>query len=101
MKDKTRQFCPVRSEATRGGEHSVYHASTILYPSLDAIRTRTDGIYLWAHRHASKPGLGNGNRRNEGGAGCVLTPSGASAVALAIFERCEIGRSYFDGRQCV
>ena len=65
----------------------VYHASTIIYPNLAAIRKRAPMPYTYGRRATpTSKALEDAMCALEGGAGCVLTPSGLSAVAVAILS---------------
>ncbi len=89
MKDKTKAILSGRDpEAHQGAVNTpVYHASTILYPSLDAIRGRAPMEYTYGRAGTpTSRALETAIAEIEGGAGCLLTPSGASAVALAILS---------------
>ena len=68
----------------------VYHASTVLYPTLDAFRRRAEGP---AKYHAVRYGaygvpttfaLADAIAHLEGGRGTVVTSSGLAAVTLAL-----------------
>ena len=94
MKDKTKAILTGRDpEAHHGVVNTpVYHASTILYPSLDAIRGRVPMTYKYGRSGTpTSRALETAITEIEGGAGCVLTPSGASAVALAILSVVKAG----------
>ena len=89
MKDKTKAILSGRDpEAHQGAVNTpVYHASTILYPSLDAIRGRAPMEYTYGRAGTpTSRALETAIAEIEGGAVCVLTPSGTSAVALAILS---------------
>jgi cystathionine beta-lyase len=65
----------------------VYHASTILYPSLAAIRGDEPMDYTYGRRGTpTTRALEEAMNDIEGAAGCVLTPSGSSSVAIAILS---------------
>ena len=65
----------------------VYHASTILYPSLAAIRGDEPMDYTYGLLGTpTTRALEEAMNDIEGAAGCVLTPSGSSSVAIAILS---------------
>ena len=89
MKDETKAILGGRMPENFDGAVNtpVYHASTILYPSLAAIRG-TEKIPFTYGRRGTPTSLALETAMNdlEGAAGTVLTPSGASAVSLAILS---------------
>ena len=68
----------------------VYHASTILFPTLDAVeaaqKPNNDPRRVTYGRRGTPTSfaLSEAVAALEGGVGCVLTPSGLSAVAVAL-----------------
>lgn len=68
----------------------VYHASTILYPSMEAYRKRSEGdrkyrgILYGAYGTPTTFALAEAIADLEGGQGAVVTSSGLSAISLAI-----------------
>ena len=94
MKDETKAILGGRAPENFDGAVNtpVYHASTILYPSLAAIRG-TEKIPFTYGRRGTPTSLALETAMNEleGAAGTVLTPSGASAVALAILSAVKSG----------
>lgn len=89
MKDETKAIISGRAPENFDGAVNtpVYHASTIIYPSLAAIRG-TEKIPFTYGRRGTPTSLALETAMNEleGAAGTVLTPSGASAVSLAILS---------------
>ena len=94
MKDETKAILGGRTPENFDGAVNtpVYHASTILYPSLAAIRG-TEKIPFTYGRRGTPTSLALETAMNEleGAAGTVLTPSGASAVSLAILSAVKAG----------
>ena len=94
MKDETKAILGGRAPENFDGAVNtpVYHASTILYPSLAAIRG-TEKIPFTYGRRGTPTSLALETAMNEleGAAGTVLTPSGASAVSLAILSAVKAG----------
>ena len=89
MKDETKHITVGRDPENHFGAVNmpVYHASTIIYPNLDALRGRTPVPYSYGRRATpTTRALENAICTLEGGAGCVLTPSGMAAVATAILS---------------
>ena len=69
----------------------VYRASTILFPTLDAMESR-DKPYVYGRRGTpSSRSLEDAVTALEGGARTVLCPSGANAIATAILSVCRAG----------
>jgi cystathionine beta-lyase len=68
----------------------VYHASTILYPTLEAFKNRARGerkyrgVRYGAHGVPTTFALADAVSELEGGKGAVITSSGLSAITLAI-----------------
>lgn len=94
MKDETKAITGGRAPENFDGAVNtpVYHASTILYPSLAAIRG-TQKIPFTYGRRGTPTSLALETAMNEleGADGTVLTPSGASAVSLAIISAVKAG----------
>ena len=94
MKDETKAILGGRMPENFDGAVNtpVFHASTILYPSLAAIRG-TEKIPFTYGRRGTPTSLALETAMNEleGAAGTVLTPSGASAVSLAILSAVKSG----------
>ncbi|MGI9440048.1 MAG: cystathionine beta-lyase [Parvibaculales bacterium] len=89
MKDETKHITVGRDPENHFGAVNipVYHASTIIYPNLDALRGRTPVPYSYGRRATpTTRALENAICTLEGGTGCVLTPSGMAAVATAILS---------------
>ncbi len=87
MKDETKIVVTGRSPKDHAGAVNtpVYHASTIIYPSLAAIRGTEKIPYTYGRRGTPTTGaLQDAMNALEGADGTMLTPSGASAVSLAI-----------------
>ena len=94
MKDETKAIIGGRTPEKFDGAVNtpVYHASTILYPSLAAIRGREKIPFTYGRRGTpTSQALETAMNELEGAAGTVLTPSGASAVALAILSGVKAG----------
>ncbi|HTW34091.1 MAG TPA: cystathionine beta-lyase [Rhizomicrobium sp.] len=69
----------------------VYRASTILFPTLDAMESR-DKPYVYGRRGTpSSKSLEDAVTALEGGTRTVLCPSGANAIATAILSVCRAG----------
>jgi cystathionine beta-lyase len=69
----------------------VYRASTILFPTLDALEAH-DQPYVYGRRGTpSSRSLEDAITALEGGAQTVLCPSGANAIATAILSVCRAG----------
>jgi cystathionine beta-lyase len=69
----------------------VYRASTILFPTLDALEGR-DAPYTYGRRGTpSSRSLEDAITALEGGTRTVLCPSGANAIATAILSVCRAG----------
>jgi len=87
VKDETKIVVTGRSPKDHAGAVNtpVYHASTIIYPSLAAIRGTEKIPYTYGRRGTPTTGaLQDAMNALEGADGTMLTPSGASAVSLAI-----------------
>lgn len=70
----------------------VYYASTILFPSLDALRTDGDAPASYGRRLTpSVRALQDALSELEGGAHSLLTPSGVSAIALVVLAFAQSG----------
>lgn len=94
MKDETSYVTAGRKPDEQFGAVNtpVYRASTILYPSLDAIRKRTPMPYTYGRRATpTSKALTDAMVELENGHGCVLLPSGAAAVATAILSVARAG----------
>jgi cystathionine beta-lyase len=95
MKDETKASLAGRKPQDFNGAVNtpVYHASTILYPSLAAIRGTEKIPFTYGRRATpTSAALEAAICELENGAGTVLTPSGASAVSLAILAGVEAGQ---------
>ena len=87
MKDETKIVVSGRNPKDHAGAVNtpVYHASTIIYPSLAAIRGTEKIPYTYGRRGTpTTSALQDAMNALEGADGTMLTPSGASAVSLAI-----------------
>jgi len=94
MKDETKTILAGRDpEAHHGAVNPpVYHASTIIYPSLAAIRGTEKIPYTYGRRATpTTEALTKAMVDLEEADGCVLTPSGLSAVTLAILSAVKSG----------
>jgi cysteine-S-conjugate beta-lyase len=69
----------------------VYRASTILYPTLEAMEARDAPFTYGRHGTPSSKCLEDAVTALEGGVRTVLCPSGASAIATAILSVCRAG----------
>ena len=69
----------------------VYRASTILYPTLDAMEARAQPFTYGRRGTPSSKSLEDAVTALEGGARTVLCPSGANAIATAILSVCRAG----------
>lgn len=87
MHDDTRLIHRGRAGAEHHGlvNPPVCHASTILFPTLDALEGRTP-VPMSYGRHGTPTqfALAEALSALHGGAGCVLVPSGLAAAVLAI-----------------
>ena len=95
MKDETKAILAGRKPQDFHGAVNtpVYHASTILYPSLAAIRGQEAMPFTYGRRATpTSAALEDAISELENAAGTVLTPSGASAVSLAILAGVEAGK---------
>ena len=94
MKDETKIVVSGRSPKDHAGAVNtpVYHASTIIYPSLAAIRGTEKIPYTYGRRGTpTTSALQDAMNVLEGADGTMLTPSGASAVSLAIMTAVSAG----------
>jgi cystathionine beta-lyase len=69
----------------------VYHASTILYPTLDAVRTRNQPFTYGRRGTPTSAALQEAIAELEGGYRTLLTPSGLSAVTAALLAHLRTG----------
>ena len=95
MKDETKLVTSGRDPKAHAGAVNtpVYHASTIIYPSLAAIRGTEKIPYTYGRRGTpTTTALQDAMNALEGADGTMLTPSGASAVSLAIMAALETGK---------
>lgn len=94
MKDETKAIIAGRDpEAHIGAVNTpVYHASTILYPSLAAIRGEQKIPYTYGRRGTpTTSALQDAMNTLENADGTMLTPSGSAAVSLAILTAVQAG----------
>ena len=94
MKDETKIVVSGRNPKDHAGAVNtpVYHASTIIYPSLAAIRGTEKIPYTYGRRGTpTTSALQDAMNALEGADGTMLTPSGASAVSLAIMTAVSAG----------
>lgn len=69
----------------------VYHASTILYSTLDAVRTRNQPFTYGRRGTPTSAALQEAIAELEGGYRTLLTPSGLSAVTTALLANLKSG----------
>lgn len=69
----------------------VYHASTVLYPSLEALKTRGQPVTYGRRGTPTSFALQDAIAALEGGYKTVLTPSGLSAVSTALLSHLRAG----------
>ena len=94
MKGETKIVVSGRNPKDHAGAVNtpVYHASTIIYPSLAAIRGTEKIPYTYGRRGTpTTSALQDAMNVLEGADGTMLTPSGASAVSLAIMTAVSAG----------
>ena len=94
MKDETKIVVSGRNPKDHAGAVNtpVYHASTIIYPSLAAIRGTEKIPYTYGRRGTpTTSALQDAMNVLEGADGTMLTPSGAAAVSLAIMTAVSAG----------
>ena len=94
MKDETKAILAGRKSAQFDGAVNtpVYHASTILYPSLAAIRGKETIPYTYGRRGTpTSSALEEAVSDMENADGTVLTPSGAAAVSLMLLTALKAG----------
>jgi cystathionine beta-lyase len=94
VKDETKIVVSGRNPKDHAGAVNtpVYHASTIIYPSLAAIRGTEKIPYTYGRRGTpTTSALQDAMNVLEGADGTMLTPSGASAVSLAIMTAVSAG----------
>ncbi len=95
MKDETKTVLAGRHPHDFNGAINtpVYHASTILYPSLAAVRGKEKIPFTYGrHGTPTSQALEEAMTQLEEAEGTVLTPSGTSAVALAIMAGTQAGQ---------
>lgn len=92
MKDDTLIVHTGREPERHGGivNPPVYHASTVLYPTIDAFRRRSEGdaqyrsVRYGAYGVPTTFALADAVAELEGGQGAVITSTGLAAVTLAL-----------------
>ena len=89
MKQDTKLVHAGRDTRTHHGAVNtpVYHASTILFPTMDAfVNRQTSGVAVKYGRRGTPTifGLEDAMTALVGGAGTVLTPSGLQAISMAL-----------------
>ena len=92
MKDETKAVHAGRDPASQFGAVNtpVYHASTIIYPSLAAIRGQENIPFTYGRRGTpTSAALQDALSELENAGGTVLTPSGSAAVAVAVMAAVE------------
>jgi len=90
MKDQTKLAVLGRDSRANHGivNPPVYHASTVLFPTVEALRNRNQGpgrkVVYGLHGTPTTFALEEAVAELEGGVDAVLTPSGLSAITLAL-----------------
>ena len=69
----------------------VYRASTILYPDIQSLRTENQPYKYGRRGTPSSRSFESAIEELEGGARCVVVPSGLNAIATAILAVCNSG----------
>lgn len=69
----------------------VYHASTVLYPTLDAVRARSQPVTYGRRGTPTTFALQDAIAELEGGYRSLLTPSGLAAVTTALLSHLQTG----------
>ncbi len=69
----------------------VYHASTVLYPTLEAVKTRAQPVTYGRRGTPTTFALQDAIAEPEGGHKTVLTSSGLSAVTTALLAQLKAG----------
>lgn len=69
----------------------VYHASTVLYPTLEAVKARTQPVTYGRRGTPTTFALQDAIAELEGGYRSVLTPSGLAAVTTALLAHLKTG----------
>ena len=64
----------------------VYHVSTLIHPTMESLEKRSQPYAYGRRGSPTSQALTDAITRLEGGAGSVLTPSGYSAVTLALMS---------------
>ncbi|MBI1211183.1 MAG: cystathionine beta-lyase [Alphaproteobacteria bacterium] len=64
----------------------VYHVSTLLHPTMESLEKRSQTYSYGRRGSPTSQALSDAINRLEGGAGCVLAPSGYAAVTLALMS---------------
>lgn len=86
MKDETRAIHAGRDPKANHGivNPPVYHASTVLYPTYEALRNPPSRVQYGRRGTPTTFALEDAVMALEGGAGCALVPSGLAAVTTAL-----------------
>jgi cystathionine beta-lyase len=64
----------------------VYHVSTLIHPTMESLEKRTQAYSYGRRGSPTLQALSDAINRLEGGAGCVLAPSGFAAVTVALMS---------------
>ena len=64
----------------------VYHVSTLIHPTMESLEKRSQPYAYGRRGSPTSQALQDAINQLEGGAGCVLTPSGYAAVTLALMS---------------
>ncbi|MBE8220059.1 MAG: cystathionine beta-lyase, partial [Alphaproteobacteria bacterium] len=94
MKDETKSISVGRGDSQHYGSVNmpVYHTSTILFPRLQDLRNRASTPYRYGRSGTpTSTALEEAITALENAAGCVITPSGLSAVTIAILSVAKSG----------
>ncbi len=96
MKEDTKLVHTGRDTANHHGAVNtpVYHASTILFPTMEEyVNRQTSGVAVKYGRRGTPTifGLEDAMTALEGGAGTVLTPSGLQAITMALVSCVKAG----------
>jgi cysteine-S-conjugate beta-lyase len=69
----------------------VYHVSTLIHPTLESLEKRSQTYSYGRRGSPTLQALADAMIRLEGGAGCVLAPSGYAAVTVALLSTLSSG----------
>ena len=64
----------------------VYHVSTLIHPTMESLEKRSQTYSYGRRGSPTLQALSDAVNRLEGGAGCVLAPSGFAAVTVALMS---------------